>query len=303
MEKSCLFVLNPNAGKGEARAKLLALVEQLTAAGYLVTVHPTSRAGELPAFLEKNAPRYDLVVSCGGDGTLNETVSGLLSCDPRPPLGYLPAGTVNDFASSLGIPRDLDKAIKTVVTGTPLDCDVGRFGDRYFTYIAAFGAFTEVAYQTPQQTKNLLGRTAYVLEGIKRLPKLKGYRLTLEHDGTETTGDYIFGMISNATSVGGIRLSERADISVSDGLFEVVLIKNPNSMPEATSAINAVLLQDFTSPLITSFRASRLTVRSAEETPWTLDGEYGGSPDTVEVENLHLALRVIVGTSVGDSGA
>lgn len=292
--KKLLFVLNPHAGKGEIRQHLLAVIEKWSAAGYDVLTRPTTRAGELPEIVERYGPQADLVVCCGGDGTLNETVTGLMRLDPRPPLGYLPAGTVNDFASGLGISKDLAAAAEKAVTGSPFDCDIGRFGDQYFTYVAAFGAFTDVAYQTPQQSKNMLGRMAYILEGIKRLTSFKYYQVRAEYDGGSCEGEYLFGMISNATSVGGIKLLDDARISMNDGMFEVLLLKKPNSLQEAQQVINAVLLHDYSSPLVTAMRTSRITMECAAETPWTLDGEFGGAPETVEIENLRLALRVIV---------
>lgn len=292
--KNLLFVLNPNAGKGDIRQHTLAVIEKWSAAGYNVLTRPTARPGELPEILETLGPWADLVACCGGDGTLNETVTGLMRLDPRPPLGYLPAGTVNDFASGLGISRDLQAAAEKVVTGSPFDCDIGRFGDRYFTYVAAFGAFTDVAYQTPQQSKNMLGRMAYILEGIKRLTSFKYYPVSAVYDGGSCEGEYLFGMVSNATSVGGMKLLNDGRISMNDGMFEVLLVKKPNSLQEAQQVINAVLLHDYSSPLVTAVRTSRVTMHCAEETPWTLDGEFGGAPETVEIENLRLALRVIV---------
>lgn len=292
--KKLLFLLNPNAGKSEIRSRCLQIIELFSRAGYLVTVAPTAGPGEIPDLVRQYADSCDLLVTCGGDGTLNETVSGLMQCSRRPPLGYLPAGTMNDFAFGLGLSRDFEKAAHTAINGTPFDCDVGRFGDRYFTYVAAFGAFTDVAYQTPQQSKNLLGRAAYILEGIKRLPRLKGYRISLEHDGEQLDGEYIFGMVSSATSVGGIQLGSFEQIALNDGVFEVLLVKNPGNMLEAQQVINAVLLRDFSSPLITTFHTSRLSVAAETDTPWTLDGEFGGSPAQVEIENMHLALRIMV---------
>lgn len=291
--KKLLFALNPNAGKGEIRQKLLTVVERFSRAGYDVTVYPTSKAGELPETIRRMGPGSDLVVCCGGDGTLNEAVTGLMGLNPRPPLGYLPAGTVNDFASGLGLPRELETAAEKAVSGAPYECDVGRFGDRYFTYVAAFGAFTDVAYQTSQQTKNVLGRMAYVLEGIKRLPSLKYYHVAAEFEGGSCQGDYLFGMVTNATSVGGLKLLDDGRISMNDGQFELLLIQRPNSLQEAHQVINAVLLHDYSSPLVVTARTSRITLR-CPETPWTLDGEFGGAPEAVEIENMHLALRIIV---------
>ena len=292
--KNLLFILNPNAGKGEIRSKAVRILQLFSSAGYDVLVSPTSRAGEIPEIIQRRANGVDLVVCCGGDGTLNETVTGLMKLDPRPPLGYLPAGTVNDFASSLGISKDLEGAAQAVLSGSPVDVDIGRFGEQYFTYVAAFGAFTEVSYQTPQQSKNVFGRTAYVLEGLKRLTSLKSYQASIEYDSGTCQRDYLFGMISNSSSVGGLKLLDDAQISMNDGMFEVILIQKPDSLTEMQQVINAVLLHDYSSPLITAFRTSNLTVSCENETPWTLDGEFGGAPEKVEIENLHLALRVIL---------
>ena len=292
--KNLLFILNPNAGKGEIRSKAVRILQLFSSAGYDVLVSPTSRAGEIPEIIQRRANGVDLVVCCGGDGTLNETVTGLMKLDPRPPLGYLPAGTVNDFASSLGISKDLEGAAQAVLSGSPVDVDIGRFGEQYFTYVAAFGAFTEVSYQTPQQSKNVFGRTAYVLEGLKRLTSLKSYQASIEYDSGTCQGDYLFGMISNSSSVGGLKLLDHAQLSMNDGMFEVILIQKPDSLTEMQQVINAVLLHDYSSPLITAFRTSNLTVSCENETPWTLDGEFGGAPEKVEIENLHLALRVIL---------
>ena len=292
--KNLLFILNPNAGKGEIRSKAVRILQLFSSAGYDVLVSPTSRAGEIPEIIQRRANGVDLVVCCGGDGTLNETVTGLMKLDPRPPLGYLPAGTVNDFASSLGISKDLEGAAQAVLSGSPVDVDIGRFGEQYFTYVAAFGAFTEVSYQTPQQSKHVFGRTAYVLEGLKRLTSLKSYQASIEYDSGTCQGDYLFGMISNSSSVGGLKLLDDAQISMNDGMFEVILIQKPDSLTEMQQVINAVLLHDYSSPLITAFRTSNLTVSCENETPWTLDGEFGGAPEKVEIENLHLALRVIL---------
>lgn len=291
--KNLLFILNPNAGKGEIRSKMIRILQLFSAAGYDSLVSPTLHAGEIPEIIQRRANGVDLVVCCGGDGTLNETVTGLMQLDPRPPLGYLPAGTVNDFASSLGIPKDLEAAAQAVLSGSPVDVDIGRFGEQYFTYVAAFGAFTEVSYQTPQQSKNMFGRTAYVLEGLKCLTSLKSYPVSIEFDNGTCQGDYLFGMVSNASSVGGLKLLDDR-ISMNDGMFEVLLIQKPDSLIEMQQVINAVLLHDYSSPLITVFRTSNLTVSCENETPWTLDGEFGGAPQKIEIENLHLALRVIL---------
>lgn len=295
MQKLLLFV-NPHAGKGEVRAQCLAIIEILTASGFSVTLHPTTRAGEITALLPQMAPEYDLIAACGGDGTLNETVSGLMLLAPerRPLLGYLPAGTVNDFATSLGISKQLTEAAEMIGVGHTFACDIGRFNERYFTYVAAFGAFTDVSYQTPQQTKNLLGRSAYVLEGIKRLPQVKPYRMRVEYDGGSVEGDFLFGMVSNATSVGGIRLRDAQHISMSDGLLEVTLLRNPDNLAQAQQTINAVLTQDPAGDQVTVVRTSSLRIQSPDLAPWTLDGEFGGNPCQIEIENCRHALQILI---------
>ena len=239
---------------------------------------------------------YDLIVCCGGDGTLNETIDGLMRCAQRPPLGYIPAGTVNDFASSLGISKNILQAAHTILQGVPFACDIGSFGARYFSYIAAFGAFTDVAYQTPQQSKNMLGRAAYFLEGIRRLPSIHPYHMKLTHDSGEIEGDFLFGMVSNALSVGGFKLRS-PEIRMNDGLLELLLVRDPKNAAEATAIIGAVLGRDFSSPYITTLRTKQLSISAAEAVPWTLDGEFGGKVETVQIENHHAAITVLTNPS------
>lgn len=191
--KKLLFAINPHAGKGEIKTKALEVIDLFVHDGYEVTVHTTQRRREITHLLAGRAALYDLIVCCGGDGTLNETIDGLMRCAQRPPLGYIPAGTVNDFASSLGISKNILQAAHTILQGVPFACDIGSFGARYFSYIAAFGAFTDVAYQTPQQSKNMLGRAAYFLEGIRRLPSIHPYHMKLTHDSGEIEGDFCLG--------------------------------------------------------------------------------------------------------------
>ncbi len=292
-QKNMLFVFNPNAGKGEIRSKAVRIMQLFSKAGYNLSVYPTSCPGELPNIIKSRGREAERIVCCGGDGTLNETVTGLMELEPRPPLGYLPAGTVNDFASGLGISKDLETAANAVVNGSPFDVDIGQFEQRYFTYVAAFGAFTEVSYQTSQQSKNILGRMAYILEGLKSISNLKSYRVHIKYDGGLVQGNYLFGMISNASSVGGMKLLDNTQISMNDGMFEVLLIQKPDSLTSLPHIINAILLHDYSSPSIISFHTRKITLLCEDEMPWTLDGEYGGISKKVEIENLHLALRII----------
>ncbi len=290
--RSILMVINPNAGRSEIRRKLLEIIQLFTEAGFSVSVRPTLRAGEVAEIIHSRRGQFDILVSCGGDGTLNETINGLMALTDRPPLGYLPSGTVNDFAASLGISRNMTEAARSIVDGSSCLVDVGRFGRRYFSYIAAFGAFTEVSYQTPQQSKLLLGRTAYILEGIKRLPVLKAYPMQVEGDGFSAEGEFLFGMVSNSSSVGGLRLADKQLVSMSDGLLEVTLVRNPQNVGQLTAVVNSILHQDFASEFVHSFKSSRAHFRSLSEVPWTLDGEFGGTPCEVEIEAVPHAIRV-----------
>lgn len=292
--KRLLFLINPYAGKGEIKSKALDLIDLFTQNGWQVTVHTTQKRMEIPELLPAWAAEFGLIVCCGGDGTLNETVTGLLRAPIRPPLGYIPAGTVNDFASSLQLSKNMLQAGYTIMEGVPFPCDIGQFNQQNFTYVAAFGAFTEASYQTPQQAKNRLGRVAYIIEGIRLLPAIKAYRLTLTHDHGVTEGDFLFGMVSNSTSVGGFKLSDQVDISMNDGLLEVLLVRYPTSAIELQKTLNAVLQQDFFSDCMVGFHTARLQVTSTEELPWTLDGEFGGSMFEADISNLHHAIQVLV---------
>ena len=293
MNQKLLFIVNPHAGKAEIRGKLLELVCLFTARGWQVELYPTQRRLDACELLTRRAGEFDLIVCCGGDGTLNETVSGLIASGARVPLGYIPAGTVNDFASSLHLSKNMLEAAQTILDGRPFSCDVGSFGGRYFTYIAGFGAFTDVSYQTSQETKNLLGRAAYLLEAIRQLPNIQAYHICIEHDGQTLEDDFIFGMVSNATSVGGFKMLEPG-ISMSDGLFEVLLVRQPPTLLKTQALISAILHQDLSSEFLVCFRTTSLTVLAAQKVPWTLDGEYGGCPERVEIHTCKHALEVLV---------
>ena len=290
--RKLLFLVNPQAGKAAIRGQLLRIVDTFVRAGWMPTIYTSQRAGELPALVAREAPNYDLVVCSGGDGTLNETLNGLMHLERRPPLGYIPAGTTNDFASSLGIPKIMLKAAQAAVDGVPVSVDVGKFGERFFAYVAAFGAFTDVTYVTPQHIKNSLGRLAYLVEGAQRLSSLKTYPLHLEYDGGETDGEFLVGLISNSSYVAGLPVGRWIDASMSDGLLEVTLVRKPNLMIELTRVASNLLLGELDPELIFSVKTKRLRITSPEPIPWTLDGEYGGSPAEITIENLHRALTI-----------
>lgn len=295
--KRLLFIYNPQAGKGLIKPHLANVVDAFTKAGYLVTVWPTQGKADAARVAARQGWWYDRVVCCGGDGTLSETVSGLLTLDTPPVLGYIPAGTTNDFAKNLGLPRGVEKAAVTAMEGTPRPCDMGRFNDRTFVYVAAFGVFTDVSYDTPQQFKSAFGHLAYVLEGATKLGDLgRGYHLTVEHDGGTLEGDFIYGMVTNTNSVGGFKVFPSDQVSLDDGVFEVVLVRQPKNVADLQDALVSLVRQSHEeSRQVEAFHTSRLKVAAAEPLPWTLDGEYGGDPEVARIENLHKAITLVWG--------
>ena len=295
--KRLLFIYNPQAGKGTVKAHLSNIVDTFTKAGYLVTIWPTQGKEDATHVAAQQGWWYDRVVCCGGDGTLSETVSGLLALDTPPVLGYIPAGTTNVFSKNLGLPRGVEKAAVTAVEGEARPCDMGRFNGRYFVYVAAFGIFTDVSYGTPQQFKNAFGHLAYVLEGATKLGDLgRAYHLQVEHDEGSLEGDFIYGMVTNTLSVGGFKVFPPKQVSLDDGLFEVVLVRQPRNVADLQDALFSLVRQDANSSrLVEAFHTRKLKVTAAEPLPWTLDGEFGGDPETAVIENLHDAITLVWG--------
>lgn len=298
--KKMLFIINPRSGKEQIRSRLLEILDSFVKAGYGPSVYITQGPKDAE-YQAARAKTKELVVCSGGDGTLNEVVSGLMTITPekRPELGYIPSGSTNDFASSLGLPKNMRKAAQTAALGKPFLVDVGVFGkNRYFVYVAAFGAFTEVSYSTPQETKNILGHQAYMLEAIKRLTGLKSYRmrLTWEHlwEQRELEEEFILGMVTNTTSIGGFKGLVGMDVALDDGEFEVLLVRKPRTPLDIASIAAYLIQREGENECVFKFRTSKLTVQSEELVDWSLDGEFGGSQTEVVIENKprEIAIRV-----------
>lgn len=291
-----LLLVNPAAGKMRARNGLHEIIAPLCAAGMQVTVYTTSARGEAAEMARCHGNEFDRIICCGGDGTLNEVIDGMLNGGINCPLGYIPAGSTNDFAATLGLPGDLTAAARLQVEGVPHDLDVGCFnGSRYFSYIASFGAFTSASYTVPQSTKNALGHLAYVLEGIKDLPALQPVTLLAEtDDGRKFEGSFIFGAVSNSTSIGGMVKLDSSLVDLSDGFFEVLLVKMPQNLGELNRILYALTARDYTaSPAILLTRARSLTVTAAERLPWSLDGEYAPGDTRAVIRTVPHALKII----------
>lgn len=291
--KRLLFILNPYAGMRRANKVMPEIIEIFNKAGYDVICRVTTGNGDCTTQVERLAREMDLVVCAGGDGTLNEAITGMLRCGADVPIGYIPAGSTNDFASSLKLSTNILQAARDIVEGEPVSYDVGRFGDRYFSYVASFGAFTRASYSTPQNIKNALGHTAYLLEGISELSQIKPFHLRFQLEERIIEDDFLFGAISNSTSVGGILTLDPKQVDMGDGMFELLLVRMPQDLIELSECIKAVQSQQYNCSVITFLPTSHVTVTANPEMNWTLDGEKETGHETIEVTNLHHAIRLM----------
>lgn len=297
--KKLLFVYNPRAGKEMLKPRLSDVLDIFVKAGYEVTVHPTQAYRDAYYQIkEYEVGKYDLIACSGGDGTIDEVATGMMKRREMGkdvvPVGYIPAGTTNDFAKSLHIPRKPLAAADNAVKGVPFPCDIGKFNDSVFVYIAAFGIFTDVSYETEQAVKNVLGHMAYILEGAKRIFNIPSYKIKVEHDGEVIEDEFIFGMVTNSRSVGGFSNMVGKNIVFDDGLFEVTLIKTPKNPIALQEIIAALLIEHVDTKHMYTFKTKKITFDSVEEIPWTLDGEFGGEQDYVEIENVQMAMEIMV---------
>lgn len=294
--KKALFIFNMRSGKGAVKSKLAEIIDMMVKAGYEVVAHPTQERGDAIRLVEDTAGAYDLIVCCGGDGTLDETVTGMMRRQDRVPIGYIPTGSTNDFASSLKIPRGILKAAQTAVTGADFLCDVGAFNDDSFVYVAAFGFLTEVSYDTSQELKNMFGHAAYLMEIAKKAGQpIKSYTMEVEINGEVIRNNFAFGMITNSNSVGGVKDVAGKDVDLDDGLFEVTLIEEPRTPFEFNEILACLVNLVADSDLIYTYKTDRLTIRTQEKIAWTLDGEYGGTYRSVDIRCMKQAIDFRVG--------
>ncbi|MCL1916910.1 MAG: YegS/Rv2252/BmrU family lipid kinase [Peptococcaceae bacterium] len=293
MLKKLALIINPIAGKGQYASDMPSMVDLFCKNGYSVTIYMTQKKGDAKAFARMYAQEYETVVCCGGDGTLSETVNGLMGLKNPPPLGYIPVGTVNDFANSLGLPKNLKKAADIILEGHPMAIDIGMLGDAYFTYIAAFGAFTDVSYTTPQEAKNILGHLAYILQGMSRLSDIPPCRAAIQYRQGALEDDYIFGGVTNSMSVAGLVKLSPDTVSLTDGLFEVLLVKSPKNLADYQKIIGSLLTREYDPACVTFLHTSEITFQFDTPIPWTLDGENGGKHESVAIRNLQGRLLVL----------
>ena len=291
--KKMLFVMNPYAGMRKANRHLAEIISVFNRGGYRVETYMTACQGDANRAVWELAAGMDAVVCCGGDGTFNETVTGLLSAGLDLPIGYIPAGSTNDFANSLGLSGNFIEAANRIVQGSPIPVDVGRFAERYFTYVASFGAFTRASYSTPQNIKNALGHTAYLLDGIQELSQIKKVHVKMEMDEETVEDDFLFGAICNSTSIGGILTLDPRQVDMADGKFEVLLVRAPRDLSEIAECIQAVQKQKYNCKMITFRSTSHIRITAPAQMPWTLDGEREEGHSQAVADNLHHAIRLM----------
>lgn len=288
-----LFVYNPRSGVQAISKRLHEITDLYTSLGYDVICHPTQRKGDCLETVERLAEKVARVIVAGGDGTLNEAVNGLMLSGCQKPYGYIPCGSTNDFSHSIGIPVQIMSAAKNAIEGAPFAYDIGRMNGRYFTYVAGFGAFTDVTYTTPQESKNALGYFAYLISGAASLPNITPYHVGFESKERSGEGDYILGLVTNTLQVGGMKNLLPHNIALDDGLFEVLLVKNPRNPLDLNKILAAVMKRDYGADCFEYFKTAEITFRCETPLAWTLDGENGGSFNETKITCHRQALKIV----------
>ncbi|MCR4611009.1 MAG: YegS/Rv2252/BmrU family lipid kinase [Lachnospiraceae bacterium] len=290
-----LFIYNQYSGKGRIKDSLSDVIDTFVKENYEVTVYATQAQGDATRKVIEDGADFDRIVCSGGDGTLDEVITGVMKMGKRVPVGYLPAGSTNDFGNSLGIDKVIDDAAQIAAKGNLFPCDVGKFGDDFFVYVAAFGIFTETSYSTSQKLKNTLGYAAYFLEGIKQLNNVPKYHVKIDTGKEVIEDDFIFGMVTNSMSVGGMTEIVKGEVGLSDGLFEGCFVQSPKNMIELNETLAFLSgLKKKESPHVYNFQSSSFKIECDDEMPWTLDGEFGGNHGNIEIECCHEAIDILV---------
>lgn len=290
--KKLLFIFNPTAGRGRIKAKLYEIVDAFVKYGYKVSVYPTQQKGDATDIIEHDVEHFDLLVCAGGDGTLNEVVTGQMHSDKSIPIGYIPAGSMNDVGHSFKISRNVMSAVRNILTGKPYAMDIGKFNDKYFIYVAAFGAFTDVSYTTSQKNKNVIGNLSYYLEGIKKISDLKPRHIKVEYEDKVIDEDFVIGLVTNSLYIGGFKNIYYDKTSLNDGLLEMLLVKMPKNIFDLEAIITALINYKINDNYMYYIQTSKVSV-SSEKMEWTLDGEFGGAYENVIIENCNKAISII----------
>lgn len=292
--KKLLLLANFHSGKGIIKSNLADMIDYYNSRGFEVTVYTSQYSGHITDIVEKTGSLYDNIVCCGGDGTLNEAVNGIMSLEKRPLLGYIPCGSTNDFANSIGIPVIVEDSYKTAVDGKPFTIDIGSINNRYFSYVAGFGLFTSVSYETPQTIKNILGYQAYILTGLKEITNIKTYPVKITYDGGVIEDDVMIGLVSNSNSIAGLKILFENYADLNDGLFEVLLVRKPKNISLLRNIVNCLVEKKFDNDMFYSFKTNKLVIESRDYIKWTVDGEYSGDYDHAEIEVIPGAVDILI---------
>ncbi len=289
-----LFIFNQYSGKGQIKNFLVEIIDIFVRENFDVTVYTTQAPGDATEKIMEDGAKFDRIVCSGGDGTLDECVTGLMKANLRIPIGYIPTGSTNDFGSSLGIDKKMVESANIAATGDLFPCDVGKFQDDYFVYVAAFGIFTETSYTTSQKLKNALGHAAYILSGIKQISNVPSYHIRIEYEDEVIEDDFIYGMVTNSLSVGGFTGIIKGEVGLSDGIFEGCLVRTPNNILELNDAIAFLTGIKKESQFVYNFQSDTFKIHCDEEFPWTLDGEFGGEHKEVTISCIHEGMDILV---------
>lgn len=290
--KKVLFIFNPTAGRGRIKNKLFDIVDSFIKHGYRVQVYPTQQKGDATSIILDDPDQYDVLVCAGGDGTLNEIITGMMLANKSVPIGLIPAGSMNDVGHSFKISRNIMNAVHNVITGRPYSMDIGRFNDKYFIYVAAFGAFTDISYTTSQKNKNIIGNLAYYLEGIKKLSDLKPRLVRIQYGDQVIEEEFLIGLVTNSLYIGGFKNLNYDTTSLNDGLMELLLVKMPKNIFDLEMIVSSLINYKINTGLMYYIQAPSMTITS-EKMEWTLDGEFGGIYETVEINNCNKAIKII----------
>jgi len=292
--KKALFIINPCSGKKKILKSITEIDKVLYEGGYSADIYFTKCRKDATQKVISDGAGYDMIICGGGDGTYNEVISGVLKAQLSVPVGYIPAGTTNDFASTLGIPSKNVLAAKKITDGTPSPIDVGCFGDIYFSYIASFGAFTASSYSANQKLKNRLGHSAYIFEGAKEITSIKPYKIKVEVNGESFEDEFIFGAVCNSKSIAGLIKLEEGVADLSDGIFELVLVRKPLHLINYKKIMSSVKKGDNTNENVVFLHTDNVKITTDEELHWSLDGEHAVSCGEVEIKNLNHAISLIL---------
>ncbi len=295
--KRMIFIYNPRSGKGLIKNALFDIINIFAQGGFEVTAFPTFAPDDAYNKIISSALDYDIVSVSGGDGTLSQAVNALMQLPTKVPLGYIPSGSTNDFASSMSISKKMTEAAQDIVDGVFYEYDVGRFNsEKYFVYVAGFGMFTDISYETPQDIKNIFGHAAYIAEALKRLSQgvYRGIDITVEHDGNSETGNFLIGLVSNSASIAGMKFLVSDSVYFDDGLFEVTLVRTPSSPLELQQVLNDTIINRLNTKHFLTFKTKKVTFKSDEPIAWTLDGESGGAYALTTVENCRRAIKLVI---------